>query len=144
MYYLVYLSTPTRVLYANGYLEILGKAHENNKQLGVTGMLMACEAYFMQLIQGDEFAVKKLYARIAKDKRHAYLLILDEGVADRVYFKDWEMGFEYMNWMDKMKLDGLSPILKRREWNWDEELLQHRPIHLLDTFRKQVKEGIHL
>ncbi|MDJ0839466.1 MAG: BLUF domain-containing protein [Acidobacteriota bacterium] len=139
MYYLLYLSKPNGLLDDGDYIQILLNAHEKNVKYGITGMLLATDAYFMQLLEGPKDKVRQLYKHIAKDKRHFDLFIMDEGEADRRYFSDWAMGFDYMNWLGNRNPSGLSPVLKSPEWNWTEEELKHRPIYLLNQFREQFR-----
>ncbi len=74
-------------------IEQIGKtASENNKKIGITGVLMSAHEFFFQILEGDGERVDQLVARIRKDARHKDLLILkaEEGVSERL-FPDWSM-----------------------------------------------------
>ena len=74
-------------------LQDLGKAAaEKNRELDITGFLMASGGLFYQVIEGPEENVDKLYDAIASDDRHTDLLLLraEENVTSRLY-PDWSM-----------------------------------------------------
>ncbi len=48
---------------------------------------------FMQVLEGDEEAVRGLYERIAEDPRHGGEITLQEGFVEERQFPDWSMGF---------------------------------------------------
>ena len=56
-------------------------------------MLLYKDGNFMQVLEGDEEAVRGLYARIAADPRHGGEITLQEGFAEGRQFPDWSMGF---------------------------------------------------
>lgn len=49
---------------------------------------------FIQLIEGDEKTVLKLFADISRDKLHGNISVLLEGPASQRDFADWTMGFD--------------------------------------------------
>ena len=56
-----------------------------NKKLGVTGALLINDDQFVQTLEGPEPAVRDLYAKISKDRRHEHVELLESGdVAGRV------------------------------------------------------------
>ncbi|MDJ0839465.1 MAG: BLUF domain-containing protein [Acidobacteriota bacterium] len=139
MYYLLYISTPSGLFNDNDYVHLLLECRERNAALDITGMLLASDGYFMQLLEGSRHKVLDLYDRIARDRRHHDLFILDEGEVSRRYFPDWAMGFDYMNWLGNQNPPNLSPVLRSHDWQWSAEELRHRPIYLMDRFRRQYK-----
>ncbi len=72
---------------------LLAKARENNAKLGITGMLLYHEGSFIQVLEGDQTAVEKLYNHIAKDPRHVDAMLLFRGMAAERSFDKWTMGF---------------------------------------------------
>jgi hypothetical protein len=71
--------------------EIFSVARPANKKLGVTGALLIDEDQFVQTLEGPEPAVRDLYAKISKDRRHEHVELLESGdVAERVFGK-WAM-----------------------------------------------------
>jgi hypothetical protein len=72
---------------------ILTASRTNNAMLGITGLLVHIDGGFLQMLEGEERAVRELYARIATDRRHSDIRLL----LDREWpqaFGDWSMGFE--------------------------------------------------
>src|ERR1700760_3752514 len=71
--------------------EIFSVARSSNKKLGVTGALLIDEDQFVQTLEGPEPAVRDLYAKISKDRRHEHVELLESGdVAERVFGR-WAM-----------------------------------------------------
>ena len=72
---------------------ILTTSRANNALLGITGLLIHIDGGFLQMLEGEERAVRELYAAIATDRRHHDVRLL----LDREYpqaFAGWSMGFE--------------------------------------------------
>jgi hypothetical protein len=91
---LLYVSHTDRQLSAGELDDILVTARANNALLGITGLLLHIDGGFLQMLEGEERAVRDVYNRIAADRRHADPhLMLDREIPVRV-FADWSMGFE--------------------------------------------------
>ena len=81
---------------------LLDQSRRNNEQCGVTGMLLYMQARFIakmdgrfiQLLEGRERAVRKIYERIQYDERHHHVMLLTTGYEQKRSFADWSMGFE--------------------------------------------------
>lgn len=71
--------------------EIFTTARRNNKALGITGALIVSGAGFVQALEGDETAVRALYATITEDPRHEGLMIVEEGDVEARVFGRWAM-----------------------------------------------------
>lgn len=74
-------------------LEALGEsAARKNRELEVTGALMASGGLFYQIIEGPPEAVDELYAAIEADERHTDIILLsvEEDEPSRL-FPDWSM-----------------------------------------------------
>src|SRR4028119_1894045 len=93
MFFLVYVSSATRPFSREDLRVLLETCRKNNAELGVTGMLLYKDGNFMQVLEGDEGAVRGLYARIAADPRHGGEITLQQGFAEGRQFPDWSMGF---------------------------------------------------
>lgn len=91
--------------------DILQVAQENNKKLGITGMLFYASNTFMQVLEGDEKIVKELYNEIKIDSRHENVNILFEGELEARAFSEWSMAYkklgdeEYSDLKTKINLD---------------------------------------
>lgn len=70
---------------------ILNQSRRNNKRDNITGVLIASEEDFMQLLEGERGVVAACFQRIMHDKRHQGIRILHaEEVEDRLFAK-WSM-----------------------------------------------------
>jgi hypothetical protein len=68
---LLYVSNPTSELTPSALDKILTASRANNALLGVTGLLLHIDGGFLQMLEGEEIAVRTLYTRIAADRRHS-------------------------------------------------------------------------
>lgn len=93
MFFLTYVSTANQHLSKDDLNELLAQCRENNARLGITGMLLYKEGNFMQALEGEEGAVRSLYAKIARDPRHRGEMILQQGITKERQFPGWSMGF---------------------------------------------------
>ena len=97
---LLYVSHTGRQLAPGELNDILVTARANNGVLGITGLLLHIDGGFLQMLEGEEIAVRELYTRIAADRRHADAsIMLDREIPCRV-FADWSMGYECPNLND--------------------------------------------
>jgi hypothetical protein len=71
---------------------ILAASIQNNRLVDVTGFLLAGEGRFLQWLEGPATSIRETFARIEKDSRHADLVRIADGPAERRRFKDWNMG----------------------------------------------------
>ncbi len=69
---------------------LFGEARSNNKRHGITGALLMSDDWFVQALEGDEAAVRALFAHIEKDARHDSVSVIETGEAQRVFAK-WSM-----------------------------------------------------
>jgi hypothetical protein len=91
---LLYVSTTSHDLGPEAVNAILTSARANNAMLGITGLLLYVEGGFLQLLEGDELAVRELYMRIAADRRHLDTRVMLDREATTRSFPGWAMGFE--------------------------------------------------
>ena len=93
MFELIYYSTASPDLSENDILNILENSRDFNSKNEITGCLLYHNNEFVQLIEGEEEVVKKLYAKIEIDKRHSNLMIvIQDNIAGRS-FKKWSMAY---------------------------------------------------
>jgi hypothetical protein len=73
--------------------DILLTSRRNNDESEVTGVLLATDHNFSQVLEGERQAVEATYERIARDPRHKdIVLILYESIEVR-RFPDWAMAY---------------------------------------------------
>ena len=73
--------------------DILRVARVNNAARGITGALLLYDDWFAQVLEGPEAAVRALYHRIADDKRHDGIELLDQGPVEKRIFERWAMAY---------------------------------------------------
>jgi hypothetical protein len=111
VFYIVYVSVAQENVSKRTLLDILAKSRESNAQAGVTGMLLYKDGNFMQVLEGEENAVRELYARISRDPRHLGVLTLVEGEREDRCFGDWSMGFQDLSSEEARDTPGYSEFL---------------------------------
>ncbi len=96
---------------------LFGAARSNNKAQGICGALLLWEDWFVQVLEGDEAAVRGLFARIEKDPRHAEVRILSTGTVPEPVFSRWAMARVSEDGEPDIALiahrDGISPAAQR-------------------------------
>jgi hypothetical protein len=63
----------------------------NNTENGVTGALLFSDMYFLQVLEGDDDAVRETVARILQDDRHRNMSVLASDAIDERAFGQWSM-----------------------------------------------------
>ena len=111
MFYLVYVSMSAGDISKEDLLDILEKSRHKNAEAGITGMLLHKDGNFMQVLEGEETAVRALYQRIIHDPRHRGILTLVEGERDERHFADWSMGFQDLSKPEARSTPGYSEFL---------------------------------
>lgn len=93
MYHLLYVSHAKKKFTDGDLTELLIKARKNNSDTNITGMLIHRDGNFIQVLEGEEDAVKKLYGIIEADKRHDGTIVISEGPIPERQFARWAMDF---------------------------------------------------
>lgn len=94
MHHIIYLSWAVTPFSDTQLQELLATSRTRNALLGVTGVLFYGNERFMQVLEGEEIAVRDLYDHIRRDPRHGNVLTYaDKPVAERTFAR-WSMAFE--------------------------------------------------
>ncbi len=92
----IYVSIAADKITSLDTVKILGESQANNKELGLTGMLLFAEGEFCQVLEGPSQNLELVLDRIQCDRRHLSMrIIFHEPVAERS-FSNWAMGFEFL------------------------------------------------
>ncbi len=94
MFRIIYFSKETAKLPDSGIMELLVQSRSRNLRLEITGMLLYMHGTFLQVIEGPEAAVKRVFESIRADPRHDRLIVLAEEPVTSRDFPNWLMGFE--------------------------------------------------
>lgn len=73
--------------------ELLLQARARNNQLRITGILLYADGRVVQVLEGEEQAVREVFAAISRDPRHYQVVTLVDGPLAARQFPDWSMGF---------------------------------------------------
>jgi hypothetical protein len=92
LYQLIYASRARQPMSDSELTELLDVSRRNNTRDGVTGMLLYDAGAFIQVLEGEQEAVERLWLRIVKDRRHDGIVVIDRGPIDRRGFAQWPMG----------------------------------------------------
>lgn len=94
MYTLIYSSGVETYLGDIDISSLLYAARQSNAEHKITGILLHMNGKFIQVLEGEESSVKKLYELISRDRRHKNLKVLLEKEIDKRQFDGWNMGFK--------------------------------------------------
>ncbi len=108
-----------------GIADLVARSAANNRGRAVTGILLVCDGWFIQALEGSREALKPLYEIIAADPRHADVMLKGVEPASRRIFSRWGMkqgrtppegaGFDIAaasaeDLLSLLKLSSLSPV----------------------------------
>ena len=91
--FLVSLIYTSEMVDSVGFKDILEISRVKNEEDGITGVLLFCNNNIVQCLEGSREAVNETYTRIATDKRHKNLLLVDYRVISMRSFSKWTMGY---------------------------------------------------
>ncbi len=104
--------------------QLLVDARENNKKENITGQLLYKDQHFIQLLEGEEEIVERMFKKICKDPRHIKVKrISNMDVALRSH-NNWSMGFKNLDKTNDQILEGFDPS-KLSDGNLVYRLLRH-------------------
>jgi len=92
-YQIIYSSASSTPMQIDELEDLLEQAQANNSITGITGALVYVDGYFLQVLEGEQEAVEKLFATISKDLRHDAVGILQAAHIPTAAFADWKMAY---------------------------------------------------
>ena len=107
---------------------LFSQARSSNKAQDVTGALLCADDVFVQVLEGQESVVRRLFSHIAEDPRHDEVALVDaDQVAERV-FSRWAMAEVAAEGEDDVALiahpDGIAPAAGRRTTAEQDQVLE--------------------
>ncbi|MEH0759927.1 BLUF domain-containing protein [Vibrio sp. 16] len=90
---LIYASTVCDNLTQNDIEELLSISKKNNASVGVTGLLLFSQDYFLQCLEGSRSQVNAIYQHILNDRRHKKVILLEYTEVAEREFGEWSMGY---------------------------------------------------
>ena len=105
---IIYVSSANHLFPNHELQELLHSARENNRRVGVTGVLLYNDGNFMQCIEGPKKELFELYEKIGKSTRHHGIIeLVNESIEERE-FGDWDMGFALANAPEFLSIAGMK------------------------------------
>ena len=90
---LIYASRFADKIGINDVQKVLTESRKHNEDHAITGVLCYDWHYFLQCLEGDRAEVNRLYVKIAEDKRHKDVTILEFSDIDERLFPAWSMAY---------------------------------------------------
>lgn len=88
---LIYKSRSTTPVNRDLVNSILASSTRNNPVEGITGVLIATETHFLQVLEGEYDALNATFERIARDTRHDTVRLISFTELEERQFGDWAM-----------------------------------------------------
>ena len=111
---------------------LLRQARAYNQAHRLTGLLLYATdtKEFVQVLEGSQAEVQRLYAHIAHDPRHKHAFVLHEGQEEARMFPDWRMGFALAAAQDVRTMTGYFPLVTEPAHQRPPGLAVHAPEQL--------------
>ncbi len=139
LFHLIYVSSATVPFPETDLLALLERSRRNNVGVGITGLLLFRDGNFMQVLEGEEPAVRETHARILQDDRHrGAITLVKEAIAERT-FADWSMGFRNLDSEDLRKTPGYSEFLNESWFGHKKNTDPRKAVQLLHFFRARLR-----
>lgn len=134
---LIYVSQAVHPMAEEDLKILLKFARHKNERLGITGMLLYRDGFFMQALEGQQETVDALFERIRQDNRHRDVLRIYRDPIKARSFPDWTMGFNKVDDEMLQQLDGFTEFLDHPSTGF----FTREPAKakaLLDNFRNHI------
>ena len=128
-YSICYFSTINAPLTEDELYQLLHSSANKNKKDDITGILIYADGNFMQVLEGQEKLIKKLYRKISRDRRHKNVIKVSEMMYTDKIFEAYGYGFTVID--DKENINSLNKYL---DW------LHNHPSEKIATFINLMKQ----
>jgi len=121
---LCYVSSSNSNLKAADLEELFRTTKRNNLKLNISGILIFNSGNFLQIMEGEQKSISKLYKKIGSDNKHSNLIKLIESPISERLFEDYETGFsiindrkqskqleDYLNWLKAAEIKSIDNIV---------------------------------
>lgn len=132
--HLIYASKSPVNFSKDDMLILLSKARDKNKSLDVTGMLVFDGCSFLQVLEGEEKTVNRLFSTISGDARHSNIVNIISEVIGQRRFSSWSMGFSSISRQELVKIDGANDFFTEKTCMVN--INAGRATKILDAFAK--------
>ncbi len=126
---IMYKSAPSEGIDKSEFQELLQRSQERNQLYDITGYIFLSKTKIVQLIEGNDDMVDRLYNRITTDNRHENVMtILDKKIEKRTMI-GWDMAIiDFWN-AKKDKFDEFSLL---------DKLYSSTDIELIKAFQAEI------
>ncbi|MBK75487.1 MAG: hypothetical protein CME85_08315 [Henriciella sp.] len=112
---LIYLSRCRPTLKDETLYDLLAQARQSNRDNGLTGLFIHQDSLCLQVIEGEEGAVRDCFARIRRDWRHdACQVVFHDSVPDRL-FPGWPLVYRAGRDLERSQVRQLADIVECAE-----------------------------
>jgi len=121
---LCYVSSSTPNLKSEDLEQLFSRTKRNNLKSNISGILIFNSGNFLQIMEGEQKNISKLYKKISKDKKHTNLIKLIEMPLSERLFADYETGFsiikdrkkanqleDYLSWLKTAEIKSIDHII---------------------------------
>lgn len=122
--HIIYISQAVKPMTDRDLEQLLVSARENNKKEQITGQLLYKDQYFIQLLEGEEETIQRMFKKISKDSRHKNVKKISNMDVVLRSHDNWSMGFSNLDDSDDKMLEGFAPH-KLNDSNLVYRLLRH-------------------
>ncbi|MBX9638392.1 MAG: BLUF domain-containing protein [Mycobacteriaceae bacterium] len=119
---ILYVSTASKTVTQSDLQDILESSRRNNEKNHITGVMCASYSHFVQILEGPESNLIRLYAKIIDDPRHYDCILIGISPIFARTFIEWSMG--YIEKTDAEISFDRHDLLKYRERNDSDELIR--------------------
>lgn len=109
---LLYVSRETAPLEPDQLMALLRRARDKNRQLGITGLLAYRDGQFMQILEGEEAELQRLFAAIEADPRHEAVAVVWQRAVEERDFAAWPMAFRHPSDVQLSRLPRFKEMLE--------------------------------
>lgn len=118
LHQIMYISTASAEMTDDALLDILSGSQKRNRARGITGLLLHSDGNIIQVMEGPENAVKKLYQTISQDKRHRGVTLMSSQAIEKRDFPEYKMGFKRTISTDyDAEFPGFTDVVEKRSIN---------------------------
>ncbi len=126
---IMYKSIPSKDIGKSKFQELLQNSQERNRLHSVTGYIFLSKTKIVQLIEGDDVVINKLYDRIKLDNRHTEVSVILDKQIERRTMMNWNMAILDF-WNDqKATFDEFSLL---------DKLYSSTDIELIKAFQEEI------
>ncbi len=139
---LIYLSQAVKPFSSEQLLTLRRECRRSNSENGLTGVLLYYNECFIQVLEGKEETVNRVFEAIKKDPRHTNVTELERSYITERQFEDWSMGFEEIDasQLAKLNIKGLNVFFSNVEKSHDQNFNKSLVSSLMTFFKNSYNK----